>query len=357
MKRLTAATAMLALVGTTTGGCSLVDRVTGGSTGTYTVTAVFPKAPSIYVDSRVRVMGADVGSVRSIKLAGDKVRISLTVDRRVRIPADVKAGIVNANTIGERYVSLYPTWKPGAPQAPAGTVIPPERTELPVEPDEALAAFTKLGGAIDPATLRRTTRSGAQALGGHGQDINSALRSTSALTHSLAAQDRQLIGLAKNLRTVAAQLNRSDQRLGPTISSLSSASTMLAAERTRLRDFIAGLAAVIEKSGTVITSFEETLPGSMADLSNVILTLKTNSASLSQVVSGLGAFSNAVVEAWDRKNHVARIRLAVGPTVRAWLQPLFNAMGWGKVPCIPDNAALDSCPSPSSTDAPTKGRS
>ena len=36
---------------------------------------------------------------------------------------------------------------------------------------------------------------------------------------------------------------------------------------------------------------------------------------------------------WDKKRHLVTVRLELSAIVRAWLQPLFTANGWGRVPC------------------------
>ena len=47
-------------------------------------------------------------------------------------------------------------------------------------------------------------------------------------------------------------------------------------------------------------------------------------------------FADVAVQACDRERHVATVRVVVHGTIRAWLQPLFDALGWGTVPCLPD---------------------
>lgn len=340
MKRVTAACLALAVL-TSAGGCSVLP----GDTGTYRLTAYFAKAPSLYEKSRVQVMGSDVGSITDISVDGDgtRVRVQMTVDANVPLPADVHAAVVSANTLGERNIVLWPPWKPGLAKAAPGAVIPQQRTELPVEVDEALAAFDKLNEAIDPDQLGRLAKSGADGLEGHGGDINSGLRATANLADGLAGQDEKLVRLAGGLRTLAADLNRKDRQLTGTIKSFSEASRMLAAERADVQRFLAGLAEAMRESGTLITAYEETLPGTVADVSNIVLTLKTNSASLNEAVLGLSKFVDAAIEAWDPKRHVATVRILVHATARAWLQPLFDAMGWGRVPCLDGDKAVANC--------------
>ncbi|MFB4295135.1 MCE family protein [Actinomadura sp. NTSP31] len=337
MRRLAAAAVALALVAAT-GGCT----ATGGG-GTYKLTVYFAKTPSLYERSRVKVMGADSGTITSIKDEQTRVRVELAVERSVPLPKDVRAAIASDNALGERYVLLHPVWKPGMAKATSGTVIPQSRTELPVEIDEALNAFAKLNRSIDPKELGSAFHRGADGLRGHGADINVALGATSRLTSDLAAQDRQIVSLAKNLRSVASSLNGRDEQLSQLIASFSTTSSTLSGERTKLRDFVAGLAAAIRKSDVLITEYRETLPSTVADLSNIILTLKGNAQGLNQAIEGIGRFADVAVKAWNRKQHVATIRVLVHATLRTWLQPLFTAMGWGAVPCVPSNPALGNC--------------
>ncbi|RAY12392.1 hypothetical protein DPM19_24905 [Actinomadura craniellae] len=341
MRRLTAAACALALTASS-GGCAVV----GAGDDSYRITVHFARTTSLYEQSRVRVMGADAGSITGIRHEGGRVRVDLAIDGSVPVHRDARAVIASADTLGERYVRLEPVWQPGQPKAPPGMVIPQERTELPVEIDDALAAFARLNRSIDTQRLGTAVGRGADSLQGHGGDINEALRGTASLTHNLAAHDRRLVSLAEGLRTLAADLNHRDRRLGELINSFSTTSRSLAEERARLSEFVAGLAAVIRKSDVLVTAYRETLPSTVSDLSNIVMTLKANAGSLNQAIAALGRFADVAVQAWDRKNHAATIRLVVHGTLRAWLQPLFTAMGWGTVPCLQGNPELATCADP-----------
>ncbi|TDC66103.1 MCE family protein [Actinomadura sp. GC306] len=336
VKRSVAAVTALALTASL-GGCGMVGEPT------YSMTVYFPSAPSLYKDSQVKVMGADAGTITSIKSERNRVRVDFEVKRTVPVPAEAHAAIEAADALGERFVSLHPVWKPGMPKAKPGTVIPQERTELPIEIDDALAAFAKLNESIDGSALGPAVNRAAESLRGRGDGINDALHNTSELTRDLAAQDKRIVSLADGLHSLAADLNARDRKLSDLLRSFSSTGRTLAQERQALRDFIAGLAAAIRKSEVLVTAYRETLPSTVADLSNIILTLKGNVAGLTQAIDSLGRFANVAIDAWDRRNHVATIRVVVHGTVRAWLQPLFTAMGWGTVPCVEGNQDLGDC--------------
>ncbi|GAA1809538.1 MCE family protein [Actinomadura chokoriensis] len=334
-----AAVAALALTAAL-GGCGIASEPT------YPMTVYFEKAPSLYEKSQVKVMGADAGTITSIKDEKNRVRVDIEVRRSIPVPAGVHAAVDSSDALGERFVSLHPVWRPGMPKAGPGTVVPQERTELPVEIDDALAAFAKLNGSIDAGALGPAIHRAAESVRGRGGGINDALHNTSELTGSLAAQDQKIASLAKGLHSLAADLNGRDRQLSALLDSFSSTSRSLAEERARLRDFVAGLAAAIRKSDVLITAYREKLPATVADLSNIVLSLKGNVAGLTQAIDSLGRFADVAVQAWDRRNHVATIRIVVHGTVRAWLQPLFTAMGWGTIPCLKGEPALADCQPP-----------
>ncbi|MFI6388485.1 MCE family protein [Nonomuraea sp. NPDC050547] len=319
------------------GGCGLV-----GGAAPYTITAIFSSAPSLYEQARVKVMGLDAGYVERIAIEGDKVRVTMSVDARVPLPEQVKAVVAPQNTLGERNVVLYPPWKPGERRAGPGAVIPLGRTDLPVEIDDALDAFTKLTDALDDEKLGDVAGNLADGVRGRGKTINNALSDTAELTGTLAKQDQQLIDLAKGLNRLATSLNDRQGQVTRAIDAFSEASAILAEERRRLRGFIAGMADFVRRGDVIIEEYSERLPRAAGTLAELVLTVRANSESLAAGIKGAADFADVLVEAWDRKNHLLKIRVVLNAMTRAWLQPLFDALNLGKVPCLPGQ--LSNCP-------------
>ncbi len=336
---------LLALtVMTSAGGCSAL-----GGAGSYELTVFFAKTPSLYEKSRVKIMGANVGTIEKIDVdrAEERVKVRLRVDGDVPVAANARAAILSSNTIGERNIILYPAWKPGAERMKPGTVIPEERTDLPVEIDDALEAFTNLAESIDPENLRSTFKSGADLVRDNGEDINHGLQTVGDLTSDLAAQDQRLISMLTSLNDLAGSLNRRDEKLKALFKAFNDAGGLLADEREQLRGFLSGLEAVIRQGDLVVEVYHEKLPSTVADLSEVVMTMKANSEALAEAIASLADFSGAVVKAWDPKRHMITVRLPPGGIARAWLQPIFTAMGWGRVPCL--DQPLGDCQDPTIT--------
>ncbi|GAB3656463.1 MCE family protein [Actinocorallia lasiicapitis] len=328
--RRTIASAVALTVMASAGGCS----VAGG--GTYEMTVYFAKTPSLYEQSRVKVLGANVGTIEKIQVdeAHSRVKVTLKVRDDVPVPADVHAAILSASTIGERNIILYPPWKPGQPKAQDDHVIEQDHTDLPVEIDDALAAFTSLAQNIDPTELRDTFKGGAELLDGKGKKINDGLQTVGNFTDKLAAQDKRIVELATKLNDLAASLNRRDEKLKALFNAFNTVGTQLAQERNDMQRFLGGLEAVITQGGGIVEVYEEKLPGTVAELSEIVMTLKANSGSIAESIKMLSKFTDAVVKSYDQRRKVITVRLQLNEIARVWLQPLFTAMGWGPVPCV-----------------------
>ncbi|GAA3195316.1 MlaD family protein [Actinocorallia longicatena] len=329
MKRLVAAAAAL-LVVTASGGCSVV-----GGGGTYKLTVYFAKTPSLYEQSRVKVLGANVGTIDKIDIdePNNRVKVTLSVKDSVPVPNDVHAAILSASTIGERNIILYPPWKPGMAKANDGHVIQQDQTDLPVEIDDALAAFTSLAKNVDPTRLRDTFKGGADLLRDNGKDINHAVQTLGTFTDKLAAQDQRIVNLATKLNDLAGSLNRRDQKLKALFNAFNSVGGQLADERNRMQAFLSGLESIITQGDVLVQNYNEKLPSTIANVSEIVMTLKANSASVALAIKSFSTFTDTVVKAYDQRRHVITVRLQLNAITRAWLQPIFDAMNWGPVPC------------------------
>lgn len=334
------------------GGCSVAATPRAEN---YEITVFFGQVPSLYEGSGVKIMGSAAGEVRDIALepANDRVKVVLSVPSDIPVRADARAAIISTTIIGERNVVLYPPWEPGKARLKPGSVIPEGRTDPPVEVDDALEAFARLADSVDTANLRSNVASAADLLRGNGAKINSGLGTIGDLTRNLAAQDQRLVSVAVSLNELAGSLNERDDRLKALFTAFNDAGGMLADERARLRGFLTGLESVVRNGDGLVQAYHEELPSAMADLSELVMTLKVNSASLAESIASIASLADVAVKAWDRDRHAITLRIALNATARTWLQPLFDAMGWGKVPCAAP--PLGNCPGTTRT-PPGRGR-
>jgi phospholipid/cholesterol/gamma-HCH transport system substrate-binding protein len=81
--------------------------------GGFTLIANFDELGGLKPRAPVVIAGVKVGQVRTTELGDDyRARVTLDLDRTLKIPADTTASIVTAGLLGDRYVSLQPGGDP-----------------------------------------------------------------------------------------------------------------------------------------------------------------------------------------------------------------------------------------------------
>jgi virulence factor Mce-like protein len=316
------------------GGCSVLSGGDEGPEATH-LTVWFERAVSLYPESHVQVMGLDAGTIDAVEPEGDRVRVELSVDGDVPIPADVHAAIVPQSLIGERNVVLQPAWQPGDERIEDGATIPVERTSIPAEPDEALQAFTDLARDLDPDEVARLVSESAEALGGRGDLMNRALEQAGDLSQLMAREDDSLVEVAANLDELASTLNTRDQQLGQVLDGFARATGVLADERQEIEALVHGLGDLAQTGNDLVAAHEDHLPEDLAQLSRAGRAARANVEALAILVQSLAANSRGLIGAHNEELGVIVQRINLTPLTAEVLRPLFDALGIEMNTCVP----------------------
>ncbi|XRQ04809.1 MCE family protein [Actinomadura welshii] len=317
------------------GGCSLAPARSGDRT----MVVYVPKARSFYEESKVKVMGVDVGLVDKVENQGDKVKVTFHVREDVPLPKGVQASIVPLNLIGERNLVLHPAWKPGQPKETAD-VIPMERTHVPVEVDDALESFTNLANALDPTKMQSALGTTADTLGGNGRQFNATLEQSARLVENVAGQDKELIEVARNLDRLAGVVRGREEVLGTLIRDFGEASRVLSAERGELQQLVKGVLELSENGGKLLEKYKGQLPYDLAVLTRTALMLKGNSQQVAALVKSLPEIGDALTGGYHDDDKSLHIRFATDAFLRTWMKGLMDTDDVG-CPLPPPNS---NCP-------------
>ncbi|MEH3138292.1 MAG: MlaD family protein, partial [Mycolicibacterium neoaurum] len=95
--------------------------------GGHKIVAYFPTAVGLYPGDDVRVVGVPVGRIDSIQPRANDVKITMTVQDDVRVPADARAIIIAPNLVSARFIQLTPAYTEGDTLA-SGAEIGMDRT-------------------------------------------------------------------------------------------------------------------------------------------------------------------------------------------------------------------------------------
>lgn len=175
------------------------------------VCADFTDTVGLYEGNSVTMLGVDIGTVAKIESLGDRMRVTMSVGKKVSLPADIEAVTMSSSIVTDRHVELTKPYTGGA-KFDAAKCIPLERTRTPIGISEALDAMGRLssdltGGAPSPEkptdTLIDDTLTAADsALNGTGQQWNLLLQRLSTVVGDPGQRDVTFRRLVENLDTL-----------------------------------------------------------------------------------------------------------------------------------------------------------
>ena len=77
-------------------------------TSSYPVNAVFSHVNGLKEGNTVSYAGVYIGTVRSIGIMPDGIRVEMLIDKRIRIPRDSRFTIASSGILGEQYINVIP---------------------------------------------------------------------------------------------------------------------------------------------------------------------------------------------------------------------------------------------------------
>lgn len=287
--------------------------------GHITVTAQFDSAAGLYEDNVVAVLGMPVGKVKKVTPKGEYVEAELSIDRGVKIPADVNAVTINTSILTARQVELTPAYT-GGPVLPNHSTIGLNRTRTPVAFDRVLDMLDKVskslgGDGKGNGPVADVINAGADIADGNGEQIKSAL---SELSRALQlSSDRgeatgdQLTTIITNLSSLMDAAARNDAKLRQFGSTTRQLSQMLADE-----DFGTGrtgrmLNEVVTQATSLIEANRDHLKQSVINGDIALTTMAEKRRELSELVDVLPLTLENLYNAVDTNNGAVRLHALV----------------------------------------------
>jgi virulence factor Mce-like protein len=287
------------------------------------VTAYFTETIGVYPGSTVRVLGVPVGTVDAIQPQGTQVKVTMTVNSGVAVPAGAKAVVVAASVVSDRYVQLTPAYS-GGPQLADNAVIPVSRTAVPVEVDQIYTSLTKFAQALGPNRLNKNgalselVKTGAANLTGNGAYLHAMITQFGALSKTLGDNSGNLFATITNLQAFTSMLKANDGQVRLAEQQLADVSGFLAADRQDLGAALNLLATALGQVQGFIANNRSLLKSNIAKLASITKILVDERASLTEAVNTIPLAVDNVVNAYDSTNRTLDGRgdlneLSMGP--------------------------------------------
>jgi len=291
------------------------------------VTAYFTETIGVYPGSTVRVLGVPVGSVDAIQPEGTQVKVTMTVNSGVAVPADAKAVVVAASVVSDRYIQLTPAYS-GGPELADNAVIPVSRTAVPVEVDQIYTSLNRFAKALGPNALNKNgalsdlVKTGAANLTGNGAYLHAMITQFGALSKTLGDNSGNLFATITNLQVFTSMLKANDGQVRLAEQQLADVSGFLAADRQDLGAALNQLATALGQVEGFIANNRSLLKSNITKLASITKILVDERASLTEAVNTIPLAVDNVVNAYDSTNRTLDGRgnlneLSMGPGAHA----------------------------------------
>ena len=287
------------------------------------ITAYFRQTIGVYPGSSVRVLGVPVGKVNAVHPEGTQVKVTMTINSGVPVPASAKAVVVSASVVADRYVQLTPAYTSG-PQIANGATIPISRTAVPVEVDQIYASLAKLATALGPNGLNKhgalndLIRTGAANMAGNGAYLHSMITQFSALSKTLGDSSGNLYATIAYLEQFTHMLKTNDGQVRLAEQQLSSVTGFLASDRQNLAAALSQLATALGQVQSFIATNRSLITSNVTKLAAITHILVKERASLAETLDVAPLAVDNVVNAYNATNRTLTGRgnlneLSMGP--------------------------------------------
>jgi phospholipid/cholesterol/gamma-HCH transport system substrate-binding protein len=298
--RITAIIAVAAAIALISAGLVL----TSGSPGTQ-VTAYFTNTIGVYPGSTVRILGVSVGTIDSVQPEGQQVKVTMTINSGVPVPASADAVVVAASVVSDRYIQLTPPWTSG-PQLADNAVIPVGRTATPLEVDQLYASLAKLANALGPngvnahGALSDAINTGAANFAGsNGKDFNTMITELGQATRTLSGSRDDFFATINNLQQFTTMLKTDDSQVRLAQAQLADVTGFFAADRQDLAGALHELSIALGQVQGFLADNRSLIKSNVTKLASITQILVDERASLAQTIDVAPLAVDNVLNAYD----------------------------------------------------------
>jgi virulence factor Mce-like protein len=298
------AAAMLVLVLVAAGALFWLFRDLGAKT----ITAYFDETVGVYSGSDLRVLGVTVGTIDSVQPQGKQVKVVMTLDDGIQIPAGADAVVVSPSVVSDRYIQLTPAYTGGA-QLKDGATIPVGRTQTPVELDQLYSTLNELATALGPnganknGALSNLLNVGAANLGGNGAALGTMIAQLGAATRTLSGSQNNLFQTIDSLQQFTTMLKNNNDQVRGVTQQLASVSGFLAEDRQDLGSALSRLADALGRVQEFIKTNRGAIASNVDKLNQISQILTNERSSLAEALDNAPLAVDNLLGAYDSTTH------------------------------------------------------
>ncbi len=323
MNRLARIGVAIVLVSLLTGGIAVVSRSLWNSVGKTRMVAYFENSNGIFPGDQVRILGVPVGAIDRIEPQPARAKITFWVNDKYKVPVDARAVILAPQMVTARAIQLTPVYTGGAVMSD-GSVIPEDRTAVPVEWDELRVQLEKLTTMLQPtapggvSTLGALINTSADNLRGQGTSIRDTVIKMSQAFSVLADHSDDLFSSVKNVSTLVSALQSSSDLMAQLNRNLASVSALLANDPHEVGRAVEDLNTAVGDVKTFVADNQETLGMTSDELTSVSQTLVGRLDDIKQILH----VTPGTLQGLSNTYQPAQASLSTTPVLNNFANPL-----------------------------------
>ncbi|MFI6531509.1 MCE family protein [Nonomuraea sp. NPDC050547] len=256
-----------------------IARVATG--GGYNLVATFDDVSGLVEGDQVKIAGAPIGQVATIKVVNGRAEVTMEVQEGVTVPSDTEAAIRWRNAVGQRVVYLLPGT--AKDRLPPGARI--ARTASVVDIGELVSDLGPLTRSLDPEQINQLLTAAAKALKGNDKNIPRLLDNVNAITGTLTERRETIRGLLKDYATVSGVVAKRDEQISQLVDNLVVLSEAFAGNRKLIDDSIVELSATLHTSNEVLGKNAGELGALVDNLSRLTGGIRRNVGTIEKTVN------------------------------------------------------------------------
>ncbi|MDQ2880843.1 MAG: MCE family protein [Actinomycetota bacterium] len=291
-----------------------------------TITGYFTSAVGVFPDNEVLILGVPVGRITSVAPQGRLVKVVMTIDDSVDVPANASAVVVSPSLVAGRSIQLAPAYTRG-PKMAAGAVIPVERTAVPLGVDDLARAADELATMLGPGGVNRpgAQGSGAQGKGalsealdvgasnlrGNGAALHDTIGNLAQLSGTLAGSRKELFGTITQLQSFVSTLAANDAQARQFNAQLADVSNLLASDRGDLAVTLQQLSLALGEVAAFVQDNRAVLKSNVDRLIEVTAVLVRQRAALADILDTAPTALTNLNNAYDSSSGTLDTRINI----------------------------------------------
>lgn len=272
-----------------------------------TVIATFANAMNLPVRAKVKLNGADIGQVESIRARDFSADVTMRISADAPLYIDSTAELRSATPLGDNFIALRqaPGHSPDTRRLHEGDRIGLSATTSAASVEDVLGSAALLinGGAV--RRLVTVVNGAGSAVGGRGDKIAALLEQSNDLVSRLNARSADIDTAMRNTSALAATLTARQQTLDSALSAAAPATWVVRDNTAALADLTDGVARITNQINRFPSMQGTDGRSTIADLNH-----------LSAALNDVAADPNLNVNTWTRVMPILT-KMTSGPDVHA----------------------------------------